>query len=71
MKNFLFLFSILFASYSFSQNIRFEGIIQDNSKAPLEMANVMAMNQGTKAMDAYAITNDKGKFVLNLKSNAT
>jgi hypothetical protein len=26
---------------------------------------------GTKAMDGYAITNDKGKFVLNLKPNAT
>jgi hypothetical protein len=71
MKNFIFLFSILIASYSFSQNIRFEGVILDNTKAPLEMANVMAMNQGTKAMDAYAITNDKGKFILNLKPNAT
>jgi hypothetical protein len=29
----------------------------------------MAVNQDTKAMDAYAITNDKGKFVLNLKAN--
>jgi len=71
MKIFLFLFSILFASYSFSQNIRFEGVILDNTKAPLEMANVMAMNQGTKAMDSYAITNDKGKFILNLKPNVT
>jgi hypothetical protein len=35
------------------------------------MANVMAVNQGTKAMDGYTITNDKGKFVLNLKPNAT
>jgi flagellar basal body P-ring protein FlgI len=33
--------------------------------------NVMAVNQGTKAMDGYTITNDKGKFVLNLKPNAT
>ena len=71
MKIFLFLFSILFTSYSFSQNIRFEGVILDNTKAPLEMANVMAMNQGTKAMDSYAITNDKGKFILNLKPNVT
>jgi hypothetical protein len=31
------------------------------------MANVMALNSNTKAMDAYAITNDKGKFSLNLK----
>ncbi|MGL2965006.1 carboxypeptidase-like regulatory domain-containing protein [Flavobacterium sp. XGLA_31] len=54
---------------SFAQNIRFEGVIQDANKAPLEMANIMATNQSTKAMDAYAITNDKGKFSLNLKAN--
>jgi hypothetical protein len=70
MKNFT-AFLLLVSSLSFAQNIRFEGIIQDTNKAPLEMANIMAMNQGTKAMDAYAITNDKGKFVLNLKSNST
>lgn len=71
MKKLLLLFCIFFTSAIFSQNIRFEGVIQDNTKAPLEMANIMAMNQGTKAMDAYAITNDKGKFVLNLKPNST
>lgn len=71
MKKIYFLFTLFITIFSFSQNIRFEGTIQDNSKAPLEMANVMAMNQGTKAMDAYAITNDKGKFILNLKPNAT
>ena len=65
------LLTLFFTSFAFSQNIRFEGIIQDANKAPLEMANIMAMNQGTKAMDAYAITNDKGKFVLNLKPNST
>jgi hypothetical protein len=31
----------------------------------------MAVNQPTKAMDAYAITTDKGKFSLNLKTNTT
>ena len=35
------------------------------------MANIMAMNKSTNTMDAYAITNDKGKFVLNLKPNST
>lgn len=71
MKNLLPLFLLLTTSTIFSQNIRFEGVVQDNEKTPLEMANVMAINQGTKGMDAYAITNDKGKFVLNLKPNAT
>lgn len=66
------LFAFLFTSIlSFSQTVRFEGTVQDNAKAALEMANVMAINQATKAMDAYAITNEKGKFLLNLKTNTT
>ncbi|MEO0046639.1 MAG: hypothetical protein RL705_1830 [Bacteroidota bacterium] len=71
MKKIVLFVFLFISTISFAQTIRFEGIIQDNTKAPLEMANIMAMNQGTKAMDAYAITNDKGKFVLNLKTNAT
>ena len=71
MKKITFLFTLLLSAISFSQNIRFEGVILESGKAPLEMANVMAVNQATKGMDAYAITNDKGKFVLNLKSNST
>ena len=35
------------------------------------MANIMAINAGTKAMDSYGITNDKGKFQLTLKPNST
>jgi hypothetical protein len=42
----------VFGSISYGQNIKVEGVIQDISKAPLEMANVMAVNQATKAMDA-------------------
>lgn len=65
----LFLFLIT-SSLSFAQNIKVEGVILESSNSqPLEMANIMAVNQDTKAMDAYAITNDKGKFVLNLKAN--
>ena len=71
MKNLILLVFTFTAFSSISQNIRFDGIIQDNNKQPLEMANIMAMNQATKVMDSYAITNDKGKFVLNLKANST
>ncbi|MCF6129132.1 TonB-dependent receptor family protein [Flavobacterium sp. AS60] len=71
MKKQYTLLILFISAISFSQNIRFEGIIQDTNKAPLEMANIMAMNQATKTMDAYAITNDKGKFVLNLKANSS
>jgi hypothetical protein len=70
MKKFLLAF-LLVTSIAFSQSIKMEGIISDSTNKPLEMANVMAVNQVTKAMDSYAITNDKGKFLLNLKPNTT
>jgi len=71
MKKLLLFITLLLVSASYAQNIRFEGIVMDSGKAPLEMANVMAVNQTTKAMDSYAITSDKGKFVLNLKANTS
>ena len=67
----LLLFLLLSTSFLFSQNVRLEGLILEDGKMPLEMANVMAINQATKGMDAYAITNDKGKYALNLKANST
>ncbi len=62
---------LLISSVSFSQIVKFEGVVQDVGKTPLEMANVMAVNTATKAMDSYAITNDKGKYLLNLKPNSS
>lgn len=66
------LFSILLllvvASTSFAQ-IRVEGVVKDSIGAPLELANVLAINQDTKTMDSYGITNDKGRYKLDLKSN--
>ena len=71
MKKILLIVGLLLVSVSYAQNIRFEGVVMDTGKSPLEMANVMAVNQTTKAMDSYAITSDKGKFVLNLKANTS
>jgi len=71
MKN-VFLVALFFiSSISFSQTIKLEGTISDSKNIGLEMVNVMAVNKATKGMDSYAITNDKGKYVLNLKVNTT
>ncbi len=67
LSAFLFFISFL----SFSQSIKLEGIISDNKNVALEMVNVMAVNKTTKAMDSYAITNDKGKYALSLKPNTS
>ncbi|MDI9309059.1 MAG: carboxypeptidase-like regulatory domain-containing protein [Limnohabitans sp.] len=71
MKFFLSLLLMCVFTTAFSQTIKYEGIVKDTTNVPLEMANVMAVNQATKAVDSYSITNDKGRFVLNLNVNAT
>jgi len=54
-----------------AQTVRLEGIVFDANQQPLEMANVMAVNTQTNAMDSYAITSDKGKYILQLKPNTS
>nr|WP_199000884.1 carboxypeptidase-like regulatory domain-containing protein [Flavobacterium sp. ASV13] len=71
MKNIFVFVIFIMTSISFAQSIRFDGFIQDEKKNPLEMANIMAVNVTTKAMDSYGITNDKGKFQLTLKPNTS
>jgi len=69
MRTIIACFLLLLSTSFYSQTIKLEGIVKDTTSAPLEMANVMAVNQATKAVDAYSITNDKGRFLLNLKAN--
>ncbi len=72
MKRILLLATFTLCSFfSYSQSIKFDGFITDTKAVPLEMANIMAVNQATKAVDAYSITNDKGRFQMALKPNAT
>jgi CarboxypepD_reg-like domain len=71
MKKSLLLLLFSISSFSFAQNVKLEGIVSDTKNVALEMVNVMAVNTATKAMDSYAITNDKGKYSLNLKPNTT
>ena len=68
MKN-LFTTVLLFVvSITFAQ-VRVEGFVRDSIGKPLELANVIAINKATKMLDSYGITNDQGKYKLNLKSN--
>lgn len=60
----------LLATLGFSQ-VRLQGVVKDSIGSPLELANVMALNQETNAMESYGITNEKGKFILSLSKNST
>ena len=70
MRHLISILLLLVVSTSFAQ-IRMEGVVKDSLGVPLELANVLAINQGTKVMDSYGITNDQGKYRLDLKENTT
>jgi len=70
MKYILTLVCVLFVSTTFAQ-ITFVGVVKDSTGTGLELANVVAINKVTNKMDAYAITNDKGKYKLSLEENST
>jgi len=61
---------LLVVTTSFSQ-IKFEGTIKDSIGSPLELANIVAINKVTNKMDSYAISNDSGRYKLNLEENTT
>ena len=47
--------------------IKFEGKVLDTLQLPIERASVVAINNATNKLDAFAMTNDKGLFSLKLK----
>src|SRR5690606_8089990 len=51
--------------------IKVEGVVRDSIGNPLELANVIAINQETKALESYGITNDQGRYKLALSKNIT
>jgi hypothetical protein len=69
MKKLVWLVLLLFSVSAIAQTVSIEGTIYDAQQLPLEMANIMALRSSSKDMDGYAITNDKGKFKLQVKAN--
>ncbi len=70
MKKYLVAIIVLIAGASFAQ-IKVTGIVKDSIGNPLEMANVIALNKKTNALDSYGFTDSKGRYKLTLKANTT
>ncbi|WP_417212581.1 carboxypeptidase regulatory-like domain-containing protein [Bizionia sp.] len=68
MKHVITAILLLVASATFSQ-VKIEGIVKDSIGNPLELANVIAINQQTNKLDSYGITNDQGRYKLSLEKN--
>jgi len=63
------LFIILLPLLSFSQKVTFEGTVKDSLGNPLEMANIIAFKKGTKFLESYSITDNKGNYRLFLEQD--
>ncbi len=68
MKKLLALLFVVVTGSSFAQ-IKMQGVVKDSIGTPLELANVIAINQETNTLESYAVTNDKGKYILSLGKN--
>ena len=71
MNRLLIILLLLVVNITFAQ-IKLQGIVKDSiSGEVLELANVIAINQETSALESYAITDSSGKYQLALGKNGT
>lgn len=70
MRKLVSIVLLLVVNVTFAQ-IRVEGVVKDSIGNPLELANVIAINQDTKKLDSYGITNDEGRYKLALEKNTS
>jgi hypothetical protein len=70
MKKLIFLAFVCLCNVTFAQ-IKIQGVVKDSIGSSLELANVIAINQETKTLQSYGITDQEGRYKLSLSKNAT
>ncbi|WP_100610823.1 TonB-dependent receptor [Confluentibacter lentus] len=70
MKKLIFLATVLVACSTYAQ-VKLEGIVKDSIGTPLELANVIALNQQTQKLDSYGITSADGRYRVDLEKNTS
>ena len=60
----------LATTFTFAQ-VKLQGVVKDSLKTPLELANVVAINQATNGLESYGITDANGNFKLQLGKNGS
>ena len=70
MKTYLTLAIVLISSIGLSQ-VKLQGVVRDSLGTPLELANVIAINKQSSALESFSVTAEDGKFMLSLSKNQT
>ncbi|NQY06244.1 MAG: carboxypeptidase-like regulatory domain-containing protein [Flavobacteriaceae bacterium] len=68
MKNILPLFLLFFSLVGFAQ-VNVKGAVKDSIGDPLELANVIAINKTSQALESFDVTDENGVYELKLKKN--
>ncbi|WP_271855079.1 TonB-dependent receptor [Patiriisocius marinus] len=71
MKKILLIAVLLCGVGASAQSIKVKGFIRDSIGEPLSLANVIATVQSSGAIESYGITNDDGKYQLDLPKGET
>ena len=70
MRKYFTLALLLVSSIGLSQ-VKLQGVVRDSLGSPLELANVIAINKQSSALEAFSVTTEDGKFMLSLSKNQT
>jgi hypothetical protein len=70
MKKIVCIVLLFVVSISYGQ-IKLEGAVRDSMNTPFELANVIAINQETSALESYSITDEQGRYKLKLAKNGS
>ncbi|MFB9053389.1 outer membrane beta-barrel protein [Formosa undariae] len=69
MKKGLVIVLLFAVNLSFGQ-LKLEGIVKDSIGNPLELANIIAINTETQALESYGITDPNGVYKLSISKNS-
>ncbi|MBT8393710.1 MAG: carboxypeptidase-like regulatory domain-containing protein [Bacteroidia bacterium] len=67
----IFIISFMCLVSSTVAQVELTGFVKDSIGNPLELANVIALNQNTSKLEAFGTTNNSGKYSLTLSKNET
>lgn len=70
MNKIFFVVLFCLTNITFAQ-VKMQGIVKDSIGVSLELANVIAINQETKTLQSYGITDQAGRYKLSLSKNAS
>lgn len=63
--------AVFFVAYNCFGQLQLEGIVKDSLNSPFELANVVAINEETSGLESFGITNEQGKYELELGKNGS